>query len=226
MRICRRRRSPMCGKRFWIGTRSKGGNSHGGRRSLRRFSWWLLSSCSSERVQVAAFFDDFFCQFPSWSALAEADVQTIGEVIRPIGLWRRRAPVLKALAEEIRRRNGRFPKDRTDIEALPGVGQYIANAIELFCHGRPRPLLDTNMACVLERVFGARKLADIRYDPYLQTLAQAFVQCAASREVNRAILDLAAGACSSRKPRCPQCPLEARCQWAATGSSKAGGLHA
>ena len=44
----------------------------------------------------------------------------------------------------------------------------VANAILLVCHEQPEPLLDSNMARVIERVFGPRKLADIRYDPYLQ----------------------------------------------------------
>jgi hypothetical protein len=56
-------------------------------------------------------------------------------------------------------------------------GQYIANAVLLLCHGEPQPLLDVNMARVLERVFGPKKLADIRYDPYLQQLAMRIVQC-------------------------------------------------
>ncbi|MBA7559586.1 Adenine DNA glycosylase [subsurface metagenome] len=109
------------------------------------------------------------------------------------------------------KKNGRFSREREGIEALPGVGQYIANAILLLCHGEAQPLLDANMARVLERMFGSRKLADIRYDPYLQELALKVVQCQEAKEMNWAILDLAATTCLISKPRCDKCPLMSMC---------------
>ena len=160
---------------------------------------------------VGSFLDTFLSHYPSWKKLAEASEAEIREVIQPIGLWKRRAPILKNLAIEISKRNGRFPSKRIDVEALPGVGQYIANAILLFCHGEAQPLLDAGMARVLERVFGSRKLADIRHDPYLQGLAFEIVQCEKAREINWAILDLAATTCLVRKPRCDECPLVSMC---------------
>ncbi len=160
---------------------------------------------------VASFFDTFIGQYPSWKKLAEAKESEIGEVIRPIGLWKRRAPTLKQLAIVMAKRNGRFPRNRAEVDALPGVGQYITNAILLLCHDVAQPLLDANMARVLERVFGPRKLADIRYDPYLQELALKVVQCKEAKEMNWAILDLAASKCLLRKPRCNTCPLEPMC---------------
>jgi len=160
---------------------------------------------------VANFFDTFISQYPSWRKLAEAKEPEIGQVIRPIGLWKRRAPTLKRLATVMAKRNGRFPRTRAEVEALPGVGQYIANAILLLCHGEAQPLLDANMARVLERVFGPKKLADIRYDPYLQGLAFEIVQFEKAKELNWAILDLAASKCLQRKPRCTTCTLERVC---------------
>jgi len=160
---------------------------------------------------VASFFDTFIGQYPSWKELAKAKESEIGEVIRPIGLWNRRAPTLKQLAIVMAKRNGRFPRIRAEVDALPGVGQYIASAIFLLCHGEAQPLLDANMARVLERVFGPRKLVDIRYDPYLQELALKVVQCKEAKEMNWAILDLAASKCLPRKPHCNTCPLKPMC---------------
>ena len=127
--------------------------------------------------------------------------------------------VLKRLAEAVNQRGGHLPSERGEIEALPGVGQYVANAIELIRWGRPRPLLDANMARVLERYFGPRKLADIRYDPYLQQLAHDVVDCDVSLTLNWAILDLASLVCRSQ-PACFRCPLWRRCN-RARGVSRA-----
>ena len=91
---------------------------------------------------------------------------------------------------------------------------YIANSIMLLCHNRPQPLLDTNMARVLERYFGPRTLSDIRYDPYLQRLARLVVDCPDAIALNWAILDFAAKTCLIRLPKCSQCALSPECRFA------------
>ena len=161
---------------------------------------------------VAAHYPAFINRFPSWQKLSEATIGQLRGYLKPMGLWRRRAYSLRALAREMSRRNGKFPKSREEIERLPGVGQYIANSVQLLCHGQALPLLDVNMARVLERVFGPRKLADIRYDPYLQSLSARIVRCPVPRELNWAILDLAATVCILRGPRCTDCPLSSLCR--------------
>jgi len=164
---------------------------------------------------IERFFSGFIRRFRSWSDVSAASIEDLGEVLRPIGLWRRRAGALKALASEMVRRRGLFPIDRRQIEALPAVGQYVASAVLLFAHGRPEPLLDANMARVLERVFEPRRLVDIRYDPWLQTLARILVRSVRSAEVNWAVLDVAALYCRLSKPACANCPLRHKCNYAA-----------
>ena len=160
---------------------------------------------------IARFYRDFVKRFSSWKKLANASERDLASFLRPIGLWRRRSATLSALAKEMTKRNGKFPRRREEIEALPGVGQYIANAILLFCHDEPQPLLDVNMARVLERVFGPRQLVDIRHDPYLQSLSSAVVRCKKPREMNWAVLDFASAICRDNSPRCHECPLSPIC---------------
>ena len=165
----------------------------------RRFPWRRRSGSNYNKIiaevllqrtraeTVAEFFPIFVTRYPSWSQLAMADEHELIALIRPVGLWRRRSTTLMNLAREMVKRNGRFPKDREQLEALPGVGQYIASSIMLLCHNNPQPLLDANMARVLERYFGPRKLSDIRYDPYLQHLAKTVVDCSDSIALNWAV---------------------------------------
>ncbi len=162
---------------------------------------------------VAKIYHSFFMQYPSWNKLAIADEEELAALIKPLGLWKRRTKNLLSLANEMTTKRGRFPKDREKIERLPNVGQYIANAIMLFCHEKPQPLLDTNMARVLERFFGPRLLSDIRHDPYLQSLANEVVNCDRSKELNWAILDFASTVCSTKKPSSGLCPLKSNCRY-------------
>lgn len=163
---------------------------------------------------VAKVYSRFFGMYPSWASLSRAKRADLVSILRPLGLWRRRVDVMIALANSLKERHGRLPSDRQEIEDLAGVGQYIANAIELIGTGTPRPLLDVNMARVLERYFGPRVLADIRYDPYLLNLAQRLVECDEPLSLNWAILDLGAMICHSRSPECRGCPLRHGCNYA------------
>jgi A/G-specific adenine glycosylase len=163
---------------------------------------------------VEAFWPTFIKRFPSWKALADATPREVEDVLRPIGLAKQRAPRLHALGTIMAARKGRFPECREEIESLPGVGQYIANAVFTFGHGISQPLLDVNMARVLERYFGTRQLADIRYDPYLQSLGRSVVRYRDPVSVNWAILDLAALICTPRRPLCTKCPVARGCKYA------------
>lgn len=192
----------------------------------RQFPW--RSQCAGVYQQVVAevllqrtqastvgrFFDAFFDQFRSWDDIDSAPDELLENVLRPIGLWRRRAIALKALAGEMVARRGHFPDSRGELETLPAIGQYVASAVLLFAQGRPEPLLDANMARVLDRVFEPRRLVDIRYDPRLQGLARLLVRSREPARINWAILDLAARHCGSRSPRCDECPLRKRCNFA------------
>jgi len=192
----------------------------------RRFPWRSNHASNYQRViaeillqrtkaeTVANFYDHFMRKYPSWEKIAEASEEEVRQFLKPIGLWRRRAASITRLAKAMVERSGRFPRTREEIQLLPNVGQYITNAVLLFCHGEPQPLVDTNMARVLERYFGPRKLADIRYDPYLQDLAKGVVTCDDPVLMNWAILDLGATVCRPSNPLCSTCPISSNCRTA------------
>ncbi len=160
---------------------------------------------------VAKFLSVFLKKYPSWKKLSFATEEELQKILRPIGLYKQRGSRLYGLAQELNKRHGRFPKERNQVEEIPMMGQYITNAYELYVLKKKAPLLDVNMARVLERFFGARKLADIRYDPYLQTLAYRVVNIENSKKLSWAILDYGAIICHSNKPLCINCNLKKQC---------------
>ena len=176
----------------------------------------LLQRTKAETV--AGFYLKFINEFPTWKSLADSELSILEKCLIPIGLYRQRAGRLKHLAQEMVRRNNRLPKDRAELESIPFLGQYIVNAIELIIFKQPSPLVDVNMARLLERYFGGRMMADIRYDPYLQKLATDVVTNKKSKELNWAILDFAALVCKARKPLCAKCILAKKCNFLESGS--------
>lgn len=160
---------------------------------------------------VAAFYDDFFARYPGWEALNRAQVEELEAALRPVGLWRRRARSLKGLANYAARVGGDFPADRGELERAPAIGQYVASAILLFHHGRREPLLDVNMARVIERAVRPRRLADIRHDPWLQGAARWLLRQGDPAATNWAVLDLGAAFCRAKDPACASCPVAPAC---------------
>ena len=191
----------------------------------RSFPWRSDSASVYERVcvevllqrtraeTVAKHYSSFFDKYPDWSRLAAAPVQELEEALKPIGLWRRRARSVSALAQYADKRGGVFPENERDLSLVPAVGQYVASAILLFQYGKPKPLIDVNMARFFERYIRPRRLADIRHDPWLQDACHWLVDCQDPARVNWATLDHAAVTCRARNPLCSSCELHARCNY-------------
>jgi A/G-specific adenine glycosylase len=162
---------------------------------------------------VAKFLPNFLKKYHNWEKLSKATEFELQADLEQIGLQKQRGSRLFKLAQTLKARNGVFPETRNEIEEIPMMGQYITNAYELYILKKKRPLLDVNMARLLERFFGKRQMVDIRYDPYLQTLAYRIVNIDWPININWAVLDFAAIVCKKKKPVCHRCPLCQKCNY-------------
>ena len=166
----------------------------------------LLQQTRAERI--AAFAPAFLADFPSLQALAATDERLLATRLATLGLQNRRASRLVALARALLARDGRIPNSKPELESLPGVGPYVAAAYMSTVLNQPEPMVDVNMARVIERLYGPRTLADIRYDPHINGIARRLIQHATRpKEFNWAVLDLGAAHCKARSPSCQSCPL-------------------
>jgi A/G-specific adenine glycosylase len=168
----------------------------------------------SRSTTVAKVAGPFFERWPSAAELAEADVDEVVEVIRPLGLTSR-AGQLVQLAQALRDRSD-FPGSVAELVALPGVGRYAAAAT------LGEPAVDGTSARVYRRYFGQLDAAHHRtVDDDLWDLVGAArpTTSDASRLVNWAVLDLAAAKCLPLRPRCETCPLALDCYWSTAGAA-------
>ena len=158
--------------------------------------------------RVAAFVPAFLADFPSLHALALADEQQLAARLATLGLQNRRASRLVSLARALLARDERVPNSKQELESLPGVGPYVAAAFLSIVLEEPEPMVDVNMARVIERLYGPRTLADIRYDPHINGIARRLIRLSSRpKEFNWAVLDLGAAHCKARSPSCHGCPL-------------------
>lgn len=177
----------------------------------------IIAELLLQRTQastVSRFYASFLRAYPSWESLSTARERDLHQLLKPIGLWRQRTRMFIQLSHALAELDYKLPCTREELEQLPGISQYMASAVLLLCYGRREPLLDVNMARILERVYGPRKLVDIRYDPFLQGIARSIVNVEDPIKVNWAVMDLAATICTRNLPKCIECPLSDMCKYA------------
>ena len=163
---------------------------------------------------VARTYAGFVERFPSWVALAQSPLGELENTLRLFGLWRRKAQAFQHLAQSIEANGGVVPRTRRELERLPGIGPYTASAVLAIVYGQAEALLDVNMARLLSRFLGSSEGAEASLKRRLRTLALLLVRGKRPLEVNWAVLDFGALVCKAGRPRCQECPLRARCQYA------------
>lgn len=168
--------------------------------------------------QVAKLFDKFVEKYPSPASLADAPVADIEAEITPLGMEHRRALRFKQWAQRIvEEYAGKVPRSKDALISLPGVGDYIANAILCLAYNDNVPLLDTNVVRVLQRFFGITSTkARARTDKALWKTYQQMVPKGNARDFNLAVLDFAALICTARNPKHKICPVNDMCQFMKT----------
>ena len=94
-----------------------------------------------------------------WPTPASLAAETPAEVIRAwgkLGYPRRALRLREAAAAITERHGGAVPDEVPTLEALPGIGTYTARAVACFGHGRPQPVVDTNVRRVVARLVHGR----------------------------------------------------------------------
>jgi A/G-specific adenine glycosylase len=163
--------------------------------------------------QVAPVYEDFLRHYPTPQELASAAEEDIERLLRPLGLpWR--IPAFRQMAQHVvSEYRGEIPRDREALLSLPGVGEYVADAVRCFGYNEPVALLDTNTVRVAGRYFGFPVHAESRRRVPVKRAVACLVDPQSPRASNLALLDLAATVCRPRQPRCECCPVAVGCTW-------------
>lgn len=144
---------------------------------------------------------------PQALVLAGAD----GEVLlQDMGLPRRSAENLMDCAQVlVDVYGGSVPDQELELQTLPGVGDYVTQAVLSFGFGRRAVLLDSTTLRVVGRLLG-RSERHRRWQHRLDLYSLAG-EDGPDAAFNAALLDLAVLTCRSSVPQCDRCPLIARC---------------
>ncbi|CAI9266087.1 unnamed protein product [Lactuca saligna] len=95
--------------------------------------WRILTIClllnQTHGLQVKRVISDFFTLCPDAKTASQVPVQVIEELIKPLGLQKKRSIMIQILSEQI------LNDEWTYVTELHGVGKYAADAYAIFCTG-------------------------------------------------------------------------------------------
>ncbi len=162
--------------------------------------------------KVSEVYDKFIKKYHTPQALVSAELDDLRKELVLLGIHKR-AERLKKIAEKIViEYGGEVPSKKEELLKLPGVGEYIANAILCFAFNKDVPIVDTNVIRLFERVFGIKSSKTRpRNDRKIWEFASQLVPKGRCKEYNQALLDLAAIFCKSKNPHSVICPENMIC---------------
>jgi len=180
----------------------------------------LVSELMLQQTQVSRVvtrYGEFLEQFPTLHDVARARPARVMEAWEGLGYYAR-ARNLHRLARQVtddgRVTDAKLPADAADLRQLPGIGAYTAGAVSSFAYERRAPLVDTNVARVIKRVFAPTVDAkSTRGQRRVWAIADALLPRTgrATWMHNQALMELGALVCTARVARCGECPVRSLC---------------
>jgi len=105
---------------------------------LKYNPFWMLVACQLVNLtnwegQAEPAFQYILARHLTPESLAEAEAETLHEILKPLGLWRRRAITLPKFARAWLQGK---PECYDDVLKMPGCGKYSADSWAIFVDGR------------------------------------------------------------------------------------------
>ncbi|WP_262000788.1 A/G-specific adenine glycosylase [Microbacterium sp. Mcb102] len=173
--------------------------------------------------RVVPHLEAWLARWPTPAAMASASAAEVVHQWANLGYPRRALWLFRAAVEITERHGGIVPRDVEALLALSGIGDYTARAVAVFAYGDRHPVVDTNTRRVLARAVQGRAQPAPPSRRDLELMDSLLPDSLAdAAEFNAAMMELGATVCTSRAPRCEQCPLANSCAWLAAGRPDTG----
>jgi len=180
--------------------------------------WISEIMCQQTQVMtVIKYFTAWMEKFPTVKSLADAPLESIHQQWKGLGYYSRATRIHDA-AKQIA--NSSFPEKAKEMQSLPGIGTYTANAIASIVFDEPVAAIDGNFTRVLSRLLAihaspANAVLKKQVGDLYAKLADELVKADSGvtpGSLNQAVFDLGALICTPTKPKCSECPISEHCK--------------
>jgi endonuclease-3 len=144
------------------------------------------------------------------SKMAELGEERLKEYIKTIGLFRTKARNVIQLSRLLLQNfKGEIPRNREDLESLPGVGRKTANVVLNTAFGEPTMAVDTHIFRLANRTgLGPGK------DPLeVEQKLLKFTPPEFLKDAHHWLILHGRYVCVARKPKCPECLIRDLCDF-------------
>jgi len=137
-------------------------------------------------------------------------VEGLKPYIRTIGLFNSKAEnIIKTCRILLEQHAGEVPRDRTALEALPGVGRKTANVVLNTAFGEPTIAVDTHIFRVANRTGLAPGKTPLQVEQkLLRAVPKAYL-----KDAHHWLILHGRYTCKARKPACPECIVRDLCSF-------------
>lgn len=163
--------------------------------------------------QVAPVYKEFIKKYPDVKSLASVELNEIIKVTEHLGLHWRAQHFITSANYIVEKYNGNIPANPEDILKIPGVGDYIAGAIMVVCFNKIYPVVDSNIARLLNRFFNLDLEGEVRRKKKIVGLSEQLFSSHKKAELLFALIDFCSLICKPIRPICFKCLLFKRCMY-------------
>lgn len=166
-------------------------------------------SAQTTDVSVNQVTPALFDAYPDPAALGAAKPEDVEQYIKRIGMYHQKAKNIVGLSQKIESDfGGEVPRDRADLESLPGVGRKTANVVLAEGFGEQQIAVDTHVFRVSNRI-------GLVHEKDVEHTEQALIRKLPGdrlTEAHHLLIFHGRYCCHARKPECERCPVAELCQ--------------
>ena len=163
----------------------------------------LSAQCTDKRVNLVT--SRLFPMYPDAFAMAKLEPQDLEPLIRECGLYRNKARNIVAASRAlVEQYGGRVPSTRSELMALPGVGQKTAGVVLLAAFGDDQIPVDTHVFRVSRRIGLSDGNTPEKVEEQLRELLDRDIWSLG----HHLIIWHVRRCCHARRPECDRCPLD------------------
>ena len=148
-----------------------------------------------------------FEKYPSVEMLAEAPLEDIERIIKPIGTYHVKAKNLIAICKKLKEKP--ISNDREYLESLNGVGRKTANVVLSELYNEPCLAVDTHITRIAKRLKIAKKADDVLT---IEKKLMKIIPKENVRKIHHQLIFFGRYHCKAIKPNCENCKLKEYCQ--------------
>ena len=168
----------------------------------------LSAQTTDKRVNMVT--PILFSKYPTLEKLSEAPLDSLEEILKPIGSFRKKAIYVKDIAYNLTTKyQGVVPTDREKLEKLKGVGRKTINVFLSEYYNYPAIAVDTHVERISKRLKIASKKATVLE---VEEKLQKFFPKDEWAKRHLQLVLFGRYYCKAIKPDCTFCPLKEICR--------------